>query len=160
MQKVLIISDTHGNTNSVYDIIEKESDANALIFLGDGIGDINNAELLYPNLKFYKVDGNCDFVRTGLYKAVCVFEGVKVLITHGHNYHVKYHLSEIIKEAKMQNTDIAMFGHTHCPFCEVKNDITLFNPGAVEGNRQGPKGRGYGILYAENNKFTLEHFVL
>ncbi len=160
MIKVIVISDTHGHTSSVYDIIEKESDASALIFLGDGINDISNAELLYPNLKFYKVDGNCDFMRVGVYKAVCVFEGVKVLITHGHNFHVKRSYSEIAKEAKLQGANIAMFGHTHCPICEVKGDITLFNPGSVEGNRSSFKGRGYGIFIADDKKYTLEHFIL
>ncbi len=158
--KAIIISDTHGYTDEIHDIIEKENDADALFFLGDGANDLANIELLYPQLKMYKVLGNCDFRHDLPGHAYVTIDGVNIFYTHGHLYYVKRHFREIVGVAKHNDAHIVMFGHTHIPFCDEVKGITLFNPGAVSGNRGGKHGCGYGVLIISNGNFTLSNYVL
>lgn len=60
MTKLLILSDSHNSTGAVERILHAESDATAVIFLGDGLRDLEEALTLYPKMKVYAVAGNCD----------------------------------------------------------------------------------------------------
>ena len=55
MTKLLILSDSHNSTGAVERILHAESDADAVIFLGDGLRDLEEALTLYPKLKVYAV---------------------------------------------------------------------------------------------------------
>ena len=61
MTKLLILSDSHNSTGAVERILHAESDATAVIFLGDGLRDLEEALTLHPKMKVYAVAGNCDF---------------------------------------------------------------------------------------------------
>ena len=55
MTKLLILSDSHNSTGAVERILHAESDATAVIFLGDGLRDLEEALTLYPKMKVYAV---------------------------------------------------------------------------------------------------------
>ena len=61
MTKLLILSDSHNSAGAVERILHAESDANAVVFLGDGLRDLEEALTLHPKMKVYAVAGNCDF---------------------------------------------------------------------------------------------------
>ena len=61
MTKLLILSDSHGSTDAVRRILTAESDADAVIFLGDGLHDLEKALTATPKMRVYSVAGNCDF---------------------------------------------------------------------------------------------------
>ena len=61
MTKLLILSDSHNSASAVERILHAESDANAVVFLGDGLRDLEEALTLHPKMKVYAVAGNCDF---------------------------------------------------------------------------------------------------
>ena len=60
----------------------------------------------------------------------------KVLVVHGHTFCV-YRGVERLKQYALQNhIDIVMFGHTHKPYIEIDEDVTVLNPGSVSYPRQ------------------------
>ena len=62
MTRLLVLSDSHGGRAAIERILMKESkNIDALIFLGDGLRDLELALTLYPRLRAYSVAGNCDY---------------------------------------------------------------------------------------------------
>ena len=62
MKKLLVLSDSHGDTQALRRCLEKETDANALIFLGDGCRDMDQVlAALHRRLPAYMARGNCDY---------------------------------------------------------------------------------------------------
>ena len=59
-------------------------------------------------------------------------------MTHGHLYRVKYDTAGLANAGLYRGADIVLFGHTHVPFWDSINGMTLLNPGSI----------GYGGTYA------------
>ena len=56
MTKLLILSDSHSNRLALEHILKAEADhIDALIFLGDGLRDLEQTLTLYPRLRAYPV---------------------------------------------------------------------------------------------------------
>lgn len=63
MTKLLILSDSHGARDAIKRILNKEqNNVDAVIFLGDGLRDLEQALAFFPHLRVYSVAGNCDLV--------------------------------------------------------------------------------------------------
>ncbi len=149
--KILVMSDSHGRDEYVYSIIAENMDADVIIHLGDGPNDIDNSQL--PMVKIFKVRGNCDFTFTLPTQLIEDIGGYKFSITHGHEFGVKQGLGAYLSNAKVNNCDVALYGHTHIPFYEERDGVHLFNPGAV---RNG----SYGIIEIDDGKITFRHFEI
>ena len=59
--RILVISDSHGNTRNIERAVESQPEANIIIHLGDGADDIVDLEFVYRDKQFYQVAGNCDW---------------------------------------------------------------------------------------------------
>ena len=93
MTKLLVLSDSHGGRAAIERVLMKESKSiDALIFLGDGLRDLELALTLYPKLRAYSVAGNCDYGALEPTDGLAAFDGVVIFYTHGHMYGVKYDL--------------------------------------------------------------------
>ena len=99
MTKLLILSDSHNSTGAVERILHAESDATAVIFLGDGLRDLEEALTFYPKMKVYAVAGNCDFGALEPLDGLAAFDQVVIFYTHGHMYGVKYDLDTLTDAA-------------------------------------------------------------
>lgn len=145
--KILVMSDSHGKEEYVYTILNENRDASIIIHLGDGERDIDLSLREIPGItrkKFFAVKGNCDFMSslpTTTYENIC---GHKFYITHGYAQHVKMGISEIFIDAKNNEREVVLFGHTHRPYYEEKDGIYIFNPGAVING-------SYGIITIDDN---------
>ena len=53
--------------------------------------------------------------------------------------------------------DIIVFGHSHTPLSEVREDILLFNPGSPTDKRREPR-YSYGKITIEGDQVSAEHF--
>ena len=144
MTKLLILSDSHNSTGAVERILHAESDATAVIFLGDGLRDLEEALTLYPKMKVYAVAGNCDFGSETKNSDLVKLSGKNVLITHGHTYYVKHSLSELKTAARVCRANVVLYGHTHVAHTEYDGGLYIMNPGSLSIPRQG--GPTYGIL--------------
>ena len=133
--KIICMSDSHSETGNLYDIIEREKDAKYVVFLGDGLRDIEGLEAVFTDKTFYLAQGNCDIFSA--YPTLSSFKinNKKIVFTHGHNFGVKTSLLSLKNMASEQKADICLFGHTHTPFAEFFNNILFLNPGSVNRNK-------------------------
>ena len=147
--KCIILSDSHGDYESVISVLRQNRDAEVVIFLGDGLSDIYEVKKDFPSVAFIAVSGNCD-VR--LFDAPRIenitLEGKRIVLTHGDAFMVKSSLVGLRALAEDTRADIILFGHTHTATLDVigtsYGKAILFNPGSVKGTY--PSGKSYGIL--------------
>lgn len=142
---ILVISDTHGHLEKVYDMYEKLKDMTTdgkpidqIIHCGDyqrdgeAIGD----ELALP---VTAVTGNCDGCRSRAFNILETPYG-NVLVTHGHRESVNYDLETLYYLTQENECICACFGHTHVPVFETVPPITMINPGSLTFPRDGTMG--------------------
>ena len=157
MTKLLVLSDSHGGRAAIERVLMKESKSiDALIFLGDGLRDLELALTLCPKLRAYSVAGNCDYGALEPTDGLAAFDGVVIFYTHGHMYGVKYDLDTLADAASARGAEVALFGHSHLPHAQTRNKVCLFNPGSCVGCYTGTDT--YGILTLDEGKVTAyEH---
>lgn len=143
--KLLVLSDEHGEDTLLRRILQKESDADAVIFLGDGVRDVERWQEENPAKRVYLVRGNCDFGSAYPVEAVAAFGGVVFLYTHGHEYSVKTTLNLLVDAARRSEAQIVLFGHTHFALHAALEGIELFNPGSLARSPTG-EAPSYGII--------------
>ena len=134
--RVLVLSDSHGMTRPLERAIDLHPDIEHIIFLGDGLADIEDIKRYY-NKRFYIVRGNCDFASGLPVVDTVTVNGKKILFTHGHTLDVKYTTERLLNLAKQSGADIALFGHTHIAYSEYKDGVYIINPGSVSRSRNG-----------------------
>lgn len=148
--KAIIFSDSHRSFAPMVKAMDAEKDTNQIIHAGDVYSDVEDLEIMYPRIPIAAVKGNNDWLLHSVPEER-VFElgGVKILLTHGHNYGVKHSLSKLLQRAASLGADLAIFGHTHTPYLEKTGSVTLFNP--------GPATQGYGVFEGSDGKFEVRH---
>ena len=162
--KILVFSDSHSRACGIDKAISLHRRTTELvIFLGDGIKDIDAMREKYPELTFFAVKGNCDFLCSDIPKeSILDLDGIRVLITHGDKYNVKYGLDTLLYSAIEKEVDAVFYGHTHIPHdsCEYVNDkrIQLFNPGSVATtDTYGVVNTSNGVLVTGIAKISRKH---
>ncbi len=147
--KLLILSDSHRQTEHMLRAVERER-PNTVIHLGDHADDAEAIAREYPFLALCRVRGNCDYFDTVTpEQALFQWEGVRVFAAHGHRYGVKGGLLRLTYAAREKGAQIALFGHTHQPYCEDLGDLWLLNPGACGGSAPT-----YGVIEIERGKIS------
>ena len=158
--RVLIVSDTHGRHRNLDRALEEAGEIDVFIHLGDVEGgeDYMNAVI---DCEKHMVRGNNDFFSSLPREEEFYLCGYKVFITHGHAYYVSLDSEYIFEEGKARNVDIVMYGHTHRPFFEQKEGLTVLNPGSLSFPRQeGRKGSYMLMEIAPNGSVTYDQRYL
>ena len=144
--KILVFSDSHGESALMNDIIKKMHDEIELVlFLGDCVRDFEDFCYIYPTKQFIPVLGNCDFNDSVPTDRVVNVDGKKIFMSHGHRYGVKSGHEKIIQEAKKHSADICLYGHSHIANNIVADGVYLMNPGSMSEPR-GSEYPSYGII--------------
>ena len=128
--KILIVSDTHGRIHKTIDFIEHNPDISLCLHLGDSFNDVEDLRVMFPKLKIDYVLGNSDFLNAPYFR-VMELMGVRVALTHGHNYNVRSGLVTLSERALAKEASLCLFGHTHVPFNGYVNGVHMFNPGSA-----------------------------
>lgn len=136
--KILVISDSHGDTASFESAVRHNRKADVIVFCGDGHRDLQTIRAAHHGKKFIAVAGNCDWHCDLPFVEEAELCGKKIIVTHGHMFGVKEGYYRIANFGKQNNADIVLFGHTHKQFCTVESGMLLLNPGSV----------GYGGRYS------------
>lgn len=142
--RIVVVSDTHGNTWRLQEVLTQQPKADMFIHLGDGVWDVDEASPGNPARMFLRVSGNCDFGSDFPSEGETVAEGKRIFYTHGHLYYVKFGMSRITDEAVSRGADILLFGHTHVPVAEYTNGLYIMNPGSL-GHPDGGNPT-YGVI--------------
>ncbi len=129
--RVLGLSDSHGDLAFMRRAVELIR-PHGIIHLGDHYEDGERLGREFPHLPLWQVAGNCD--RAGLFghpEQLCpeIF-GARVYLTHGHREGVKLGLGGLLRRAREQGVQAALFGHTHQALCQREEDgLWVLNPG-------------------------------
>lgn len=122
--KLLVVSDTHGELEKLKILANKYNDYTK-IHLGDR--GFDKSEL--DSLGFIYVDGNCDTQDNK--DKLLEIDGLKIFITHGDKYSVKYSLDKLYFKALSLEAEYVFYGHTHIQRIIEANGIKFINPGSL-----------------------------
>lgn len=140
---ILVFSDSHGRAAKISEAIDRQiKKPDAIIFLGDGLRDISNADV--GDIPVYSVSGNCDTLMiTYAPDERCLILGEKrIFFTHGHHYGVKSTLTPLLSEAVARKADVVLYGHTHEGYerelgddneygFKLEKPLYIMNPGSI-----------------------------
>ena len=153
--KILVFSDSHGRDQYMRSAIETHPDAEAVIYLGDGLSDF--LALPIPNMARLYVKGNCDWHPDHSFTPTIdsiTLMGKKIVFLHGHTHGVKSGAEGIRSLAADTGAEVLLFGHTHTPIEHYENGVYYLNPGTIGGVGNTPT---YGIITLRKNGILLSH---
>ncbi len=165
--RIVVISDTHGKSSRIDEVMARQNGYDMLLFLGDGLRDFFGKE----HFGAICVRGNCDsFFAEGL--GACVpaermldADGFKILMMHGHEWGVKASYERAAAHAVSMGADALLFGHTHkamekyypagSEFCGTASEkpLYIFNPGSLGCSREGKPT--FGTIEIKNGQLLL-----
>ena len=141
MKTIIAFADIHGNIFNLMKLIPLIERADLAIFAGDGYSSL---EVLPSTVarKLVAVKGNCDMFCPLPSQAEAEVNGVKIFVTHGHNYDVKGgDFGAIASAAKKNGASVALFGHSH-KFAQADvNGVMCINIGALGTSRTENGGK-------------------
>lgn len=121
--KILVFSDSHGSTRVMTRAIQdnlKHGGVDRIIFLGDGIRDMDTVSNEFPTIPVDAVHGNCDgafttyaMLSNAVHEDIVTVGGIRFLLMHGHKLDVKTGYQRAADYAIAKKADILLFGHTH-----------------------------------------------
>lgn len=147
LMKILVISDTHGNLPIK---IEKLG-VQAVIHAGD-LGDRKFMREFASIENFFAVAGNTDTSLEGIVpQTVCdSIGGVKFFLVHNLSAPHRIIMSNF-REINDCRPDMVVYGHTHMPVIEKKDNIFFINPGSL--GKDGLTGhKTYAIIEIDSSK--------
>lgn len=148
--KILVISDTHGDTNRAEEAIRSNKEIGLIIHLGDYFRDAQKLSSLFPSIPMEYIYGNSDFMIDDVpAEKVLDVCGKKIFITHGHRYSVKWDYDKLFKKAEELHADMLLFGHTHVPDIIAKDSYYVLNPGSTSDPREA-SDESYAIIEIDN----------
>ena len=153
--KVLVISDTHGLDVYVAMALDKEWPIDAILHLGDSQEDEEEfAEIVAGEpIPIYMVKGNCDYFVDYPPARIIELAGHRILMAHGHGYYVNFGTRDLVADAQANDCDITMYGHTHRPEIDTRNEgLLVINPGSLAYPRQEGRKKSYMVLNLEEGK--------
>lgn len=139
--KILVMSDVHGDRGRARHALLTQTNAEAVIFCGDGESDMEAMKPDFPEKSFYMVRGNCDWGSQLNTTEVLCLDGVKIFFTHGHMYNAKMGEYDMKCAARAAGAQILIYGHTHNAVTDYDDGLYVMNPGACSGY-----GASYGII--------------
>lgn len=145
--KILVVSDTHRRDENLRSVIEQEKPFDVLVHLGDAEGSEHwIPEWAGEGCMMAMVMGNNDFFSRLERELEIELGPYRAFLTHGHYYGVSMGPEGVADEAKSRGCDIAMYGHTHRPFLDKVNGVTVLNPGSLSYPRQEGRQPSYMVI--------------
>ena len=154
--KILVLSDSHSSLSFMRRCIEAVK-PDWMIHLGDHYDDAEAMTEEYPDIPMVHVPGNCDRYRCPLdaRELLCYpVGGVKMMMTHGHNYGVKMGTGALTAEARRLGAQAVLYGHTHVADCRLETDLWVLNPGTC-----GHFGGSAGVIETDGEKITASRII-
>lgn len=148
--RILVISDTHGHDKNLEKVLDRVKPVDMLIHCGDVEG---REQFIREQAECtcYFVRGNNDYFSDLPRELFFEIGKYKVMVTHGHYYGVSMDTAILREEGCSRGAQIVMFGHTHRPFLEQKENVTLLNPGSLSYPRQAGRKPSYLIMEIDEN---------
>lgn len=131
----LIFSDSHGNVFPMLRVILQHPDIRHVLFLGDGLADMEPLYTRFPQHEFRCVRGNMDSLTMREVEDSSLFSlySCRVLMLHGHTRGVKGGTAAAAQDALQAGARVLLYGHTHIRDCRYlsADELYVFNPGSI-----------------------------
>ena len=147
--RILVVSDSHGYSGNIEKAIKMLS-PDKLIFLGDGLREIENLSYIYDNIDFHTVCGNCDLYADAPGADILDICGYRFFFFFFHLYRVKGGLETFTAAAKERGATFALYGHTHTAYTRYVDGMYIINPGSVSCPREGKPSCAYIDIIGKN----------
>ena len=138
--RIGVLSDTHGNKKAIEEIMPALKKMDKVIHLGDHFYDMDFVKGELGD-KLVTVYGNCD---GGGDDYITQIDGVKIMLTHGDRYSVKWSLLKLKYKAKELGVNVVFYGHTHEADILEEDGIFFINPGCM--NKFTGKSYCYAVI--------------
>lgn len=155
--RILIVSDTHGYSENLQRVLEREKPFHALIHCGDVERQEEEIRQM-AGCPCYMVAGNNDWFTDLRSELEISLADYRIFLTHGHTYGVSMGYHRLRDEARRKQAQIVIFGHTHRPLIEQGDNLVLLNPGSISYPRQ--IGRIPSYLIMEIDRGHEAHYTL
>jgi uncharacterized protein len=151
MEKILVLSDSHGNSDFLNLVLEQENHVDTIFHLGDNFDDLDKCGQFTKEHIILKVPGifhpgykNRSIPAIQFYNTL----NWKLLLVHD--------LNDALSKA--EEADIYLYGHTHKPDLQIKYGKIFFNPGHLKQSKDRGSKASYGILELEEEsvKFIVK----
>ena len=142
-----VFSDSHGDTAHMLAVMAKYA-PDSVLFLGDGVRDVEAVRRRFPAPAYVILRGNCDREYSYETTALVTLEGVRIFAAHGHDHGVKYGLDGFCNSVWCSGSALGFYGHTHTPRWEEVRGMQIMNPGSI-GSARHPT---FGLVRIEDGK--------
>lgn len=147
--RILVISDTHRNIDSLTSVMEDQK-PDLILHLGDNVEDGEMISRIY-GLETIIVRGNGDFNQDYPNDRVLDLAGKRIFMTHGHRYSVRNGHMSLYYKSLETGADIVLYGHTHIPVNLREKDLIIMNPGSPSLPRQWERVKTVGLIEINGN---------
>lgn len=153
--RILVISDSHGRNDDVAGVVQQVGHIDMLIHCGDvERGDDYIRSLV--DCPVHMVAGNNDYNLDLPSHDIFYIGDLKTMVVHGHRFRV-YRGVDYLRDYALQNhIDVVMYGHTHVPFIEIGEEVTILNPGSLSYPRQSDRKPTFLIM--EIDEYGEAHY--
>lgn len=153
--KILIVSDTHGYNETMWEVIKKEEPFDMMIHCGD----IESEPYLIRDkvdCTLHMVAGNNDYDPDMDRVKVFDIGRYRALLTHGHRQQVYSDFTKLYYLGLENQVDFVFFGHVHIPIVRKEGAITLINPGSLTYPRQSGRVPSYAVMTLDGGEPKIE----
>ena len=177
---ILVLSDIHCDDFELLLEILRQfgADSDALVYCGDGIRDFARLfgeasadekirQTIPPVVAFARGNGDyneysCGSIRFDVpdyitFKAA----GRTIFATHGHLFGVDFGTDHLCSVASASKASLVFYGHTHCPYKKIQDNVVVLNPGSVARPRNGSRPSFAVVTYpGVSEKFDVSFFAI
>lgn len=147
--KIIVMSDSHGDKETVKAVSALQADA--VFHCGDS--ELSREDPVLENIHIVK--GNCDRDQRFPDSVIVEVGNRKIWMVHGHEHDCKRTMLPMYYGAQEIGADIVLFGHSHSYAAELREGILFVNPGSTLLPREGKQptfaeiewNGGYRILF-------------
>lgn len=144
--KIVVVSDTHGSTDTIIKNIRSMERPDMIFHLGDYIEDgIKIRDAL--DIHTIMVRGNGDFGKRKFEdEQIIEIMGRRIFLTHGHKYNVRFGVQNLFYRAMEVQADVVLYGHTHIAKILDNEGILIMNPGSPDYPRGITRKGTFGLI--------------
>lgn len=137
---IVIASDVHGSSFRLRTLEKAYPQADLFLCAGD----FNDPD--FDQNPWLSVAGNND--RPGLLPQTRIVKTGQgnIYMEHGDRYPAKIRVTRLAEQARQNDCQVAVFGHTHRPLIEQHENVYVINPGSLYRSR-GEIGISYALLH-------------
>ena len=153
--RILVLSDSHGNIDHMVQSVE-QAQPQVILHLGDYQRDAEKLHHRFPHIPMQNVPGNCDHNPVDTPEILTEYEGIKILMMHGHTHGVSpYSYDKAAYRAEELHCSVLLFGHTHISIVNNDGRVLAVNPGSPSCPRGG-RSPSFALLEIENGDVQAE----